>query len=417
MDFSNDRKILDLSKLEAYYYVYANVLGFDRKEELGAGDEIVTLNSKMANKNLTEELAGSLKSAGIPCAIVGARKTINNFDKNGKTEKGGHDALIVVIDDDKHYTSGIFYADPLLDTKNNKSGTICHSLLKLETAEELLSKGGKYKIQDMSIESLKKQTEMLSEFNLAFPELEFDDLKENLMGDDKLKKRLFKIIEDFADDVYEMKAKDKSVNRVLHPYFGEGSMKYSEAVNKIFVQVFDRIFKVACDRQLNNLLYSLGVKNTKEYEEYFADAERDLKDAKMLVKIFSENYEGITPSVFKDVMLEAIEDGDYFIENTDCYNNYKYISDLERLLSNHEIMKQLAGDSFTTMPELEDVEEALLSALMAQGKSEKESRDLVEKIIFGSVLTASTSWNSNVENIEEVSPFGEVLSDMQKSKY
>ena len=41
-----------------------------------------------------------------------------------------------------------------------KTCTICNSLFKLNGTEELLSKGGKYEIEDMTLESLKNESEI-----------------------------------------------------------------------------------------------------------------------------------------------------------------------------------------------------------------------------------------------------------------
>ena len=37
--------------------------------------------------------------------------------------------------------------------------------------------------------------------------------------------------------------------------------------------------------------------------------------------------------------------------------------------------------------------------------------------MFGSAVYAGTSWNLNVKDIENISPFGENLANAQKSKY
>lgn len=417
MDFSNDSNILNLSKLETYYYVYTKLLGFDEKISKNSDGEISSLISNVKNKNLTRQLAEALESAGIYCAIVGAKKEAKNFNKNRHSKGGTHDALMVIIDDMSYPVSGIFYAEPMLDTKSKKTCTICNSLFKLIGAEELLSKGGKYEIEDMTLEALKNESEMLLKHKLAFAGFDFEEIKAEFSSDKKFKDRIIDIIEKLTDNVFEMKAKDKSVNKYIHPYFGEGEKLYSEAVNKTFIEVFDSVFKVACARKLNNMLFDFKVKNYEEFEKYFEDAENELKSSKMMIKIFSENYQGITPTVFKDVMLEAIEDGYFFAEDSNCYKYYKYVSNLETLLYNNKILKELINSGVGMIPNLEVVEEALSAALLAQGKTKEQVRKLVKEIMFGSAVYAGTSWNLNVKDIENISPFGENLANAQKSKY
>ena len=80
-------------------------------------------------------------------------------------------------------------------------------------------------------------------------------------------------------------------------------------------------------------------------------------------------------------------------------------------------MKELINSGVGMIPNLEVVEEALSAALLAQGKTKEQVRKLVKEIMFGSAVYAGTSWNLNVKDIENISPFGENLANAQKSKY
>lgn len=416
MDFSNDKNITGLSNLGLYYYVYSNVLGFDKKENSDDGT-IKSLSAKGEGGNIVKELGEALASVGIPCCVVNAKKSVKNFAKKNRSHSSGHDALLVTIDDSDHLTSGIFYADPILDTKTRKSGTVCHSLLRLDSAADLLSKNGKYEINTKSFNQLKAQTEMLSEIGLSVQMPNFETLKERLAEDEDFKNGFKFYIENFTQDIYEMKAKDKSVNRYIHPYFGEGKKPYDASINQIFIQVFEALFKRACARKLNHLVSDFDRETRHELERYFADVESKVKDAKVLVKIFSENYENITPHIFEEVMNESILDGDYFAENTNYFKDYKYVSEIERLIANHNNLENLASDYFTVLPTADEIEDALAEALAAQGKPENVAQNMAQKIMFSSMLSASSNWNINAANAQAAGPFSAGLEDMQQTKY
>ncbi len=413
MENQNNQILNELSPLERYYYAYTNALDFEGKNKKNNSENVEKLVEKYADLKATEKLAKALSELNIPCQAVTAKKVIKNFQKGLNSKNNGHKALLVKIDDPIFSTEGIFYVDPTLDTKNSMGRTICHSLLKADEVEELLSKNGKYKIEPQTIQQISEAQELF--FNCeenVLNQSNFEQIKSLLMNDEDFIQGLNFGIESLIDDVYMNKAKDESVNKYIHPYFGEGTKPWTEDLNKIFIQVFEVLFKNACKRKLNNLTQTASRELREQINEHYVDLKSDLNNAKVLVKIFSENYDGITPQVFKDVMAESIIDGDYFTENSSYFKEFNYMLNTAMAVNDYKNI-----NTKTKMPKLSNVENALAVAFFVKGKDENAAKKLAEKVIFDSALTASTSWNIDSESAKTASPFGEMLTQMQNSKY
>ncbi len=407
-----------LSPFEKFMYVYTFVTGKGIDLEDGVLDFQSTQDNKIAplfkrtGKDITNQLAEICEMLGIQTSKIASRKVVKNFAKS-KKPAGKRNGLLVSLDDNVYDIHGVFYSDPNYDSLNPRSASVCHALMNLSEVESLLSKNGKFEFVNAELSELENQLKILKNDNEDIV-TSFEELKSKLLSDETFKNNLVDFIERFIDDVYTMKARDKSVNRVLHPYFGEGDLPYSDGVSKTMQDVFLALFKMACRSKLSIASKDLPNPARQELMSHYDELDRELASGKRMVKIFSENYSGITPHVFKDTMIEAIYDGDYFSEGSPYAEEFNFVLEGQDLVKRNEFFEKLKKEKDENIS-LEKFETAIKNIMLANGFGEESTNEVVNTIMFSSGLTASQRWY--VEATNSTNPFAQIVQNSQKTKY
>lgn len=414
----NEIKSKNLSPLEAYLYAYTSVL--DNFKYSAKTQEIPPLST---NRNLandpTEMIAEVLSRIGIPCSFKHARTDVDNFGFKSKKYIPGHKALYVVLIDGKYGISNLFYADPYQDCQGTKNPFVCHSLLTLGSAEDILSKKGQYKLCLSEASELGGQRQMLANAGVSNYANDFQTRKSFLENDSVFEQYLEDEVEKLIFAVYKEKELGDDTYRRLFRKFGEGKKNFDSSMNDDFLRTFLAVFKNACKKRVSDFTSELGNNARYAFLSKYDGADKEFESAKKVVTDISENVGGITPTIFKDLMLDAIQTKDYFGEGSAFDDEFAFVVDMYGLKIDVEKIQGTAESHQAKAPNFEGFEEALFEALLAKTNDEKKAKEQTQKIIFSSTVLASEKWNLKklgLSKNQNASPFAETVLNSQKTK-
>lgn len=416
-EFVNEIMLLEgtehaFSPLEKYLLVYLVVTDFEgkrnfRKEHRLLGSSVINLDlekNEQDNGNvgeLEERLCQILNSVGIGSVICGFDKTQHS---SGLKNTKKHAATMSLLEDSKYDVQGIFYGFPSLDVNDKQSSTICHALMTKLEAIKLLGNSKKalsFYPSKLGKKELDSVIGLLSNNGLVRSEdidVDFSEALDAFTADDYALGILKKAVENFIESLYEMKAKSKSITR--NKMYGEGTRPINENVAHFGREIFDHIaFEMCQGLRLNEISKNSVSEDWKrEEKEISEDTKREIENDKVKAKIFSEEYEGITPGYYREYINELLKSDVVFTPGSVLGKEYTKLLELRNSLFQAGTLDMLTCETQTV--ELDKLERALSKVLDMFAVEDQEKKSETNAIVFASALEAQNSWN--VEDTEKI---------------